>query len=180
MSMMTDALVAIVLGSQLLRYYLINYARPLIYTTFLTYPSLALIRASYNLLSSGKTMAIQRQLHHLTQTLFTSLYETHRKSVAFRRFLRLPSACPRSPIFAIQLHEPRKLARSLQDQGMMVRAVVPPTVPIGTQRVRVCLHAGNTMCELENLMGALERWCNAQALLDQDDSGKNEALRGRL
>lgn len=46
---------AILLCSPLIRQYLINYARPLIYTTFLSYPSLAAIRASYTYLQTGKT-----------------------------------------------------------------------------------------------------------------------------
>lgn len=36
---------------------------------------------------------------------------------------------------------------------------MPPTVPEGTQRVRVCLHAGNTEEEVRRLVGALEEWC---------------------
>jgi len=177
---MTDKLQAIVLGSHLLRQYLINYARPLIYTTFLPYPSLALIRASYRLLVSGATTAMQRHLHHLTQTLFTTLREANRNSAAFRRFLQLPSSCPTSPVFAIQLQEPRSLAIHLQNQGMMVRAVVPPTVPIGTQRVRVCLHAGNTVEELDKLLKALEEWCETQMLLKSEATGGGVALQGRL
>lgn len=47
---------------------------------------------------------------------------------------------------------------------MMVRAVVPPTVPVGTQRVRICLHAGNTFEDIRILIGALEDWSDEQAL----------------
>jgi 7-keto-8-aminopelargonate synthetase-like enzyme len=47
--------IAILLCSPLIRQYLINYARPLIYTTFLSYPALAAIRASYTYLQCGKT-----------------------------------------------------------------------------------------------------------------------------
>jgi 8-amino-7-oxononanoate synthase len=43
---------------------------------------------------------------------------------------------------------------------MMIRAVVPPTVPQGTERVRVCLHAGNTVAEVSGLVRVLEEWCN--------------------
>jgi hypothetical protein len=49
---------AIILGSPLLRHYLINYARPLIYTTFMPYPNLVAIHASYGLLSSGHTVKV--------------------------------------------------------------------------------------------------------------------------
>ena len=49
------ATLAIILCSPLVRLYLINYARPLIYTTFMSFPSLACIRASYSLLQSGQT-----------------------------------------------------------------------------------------------------------------------------
>jgi 8-amino-7-oxononanoate synthase len=45
---------------------------------------------------------------------------------------------------------------------MMVRAVVPPTVPVGTARVRICLHAGNTAAEVEKLVGLLGKWCESQ------------------
>jgi 8-amino-7-oxononanoate synthase len=45
---------------------------------------------------------------------------------------------------------------------MMIRAVVPPTVPLGTERVRVCLHAGNTAAEIAKLVSVLEEWCDSR------------------
>jgi 8-amino-7-oxononanoate synthase len=57
--MYTNRTTAILLSSPLIRQYLINYARPLIYTTFLSYPALAAIRASYTYLISGKTEAVR-------------------------------------------------------------------------------------------------------------------------
>jgi 8-amino-7-oxononanoate synthase len=48
-------LIAIIICSPLTRLYLINYARPLIYTTFMSYPSLAAIKASYTFMASGET-----------------------------------------------------------------------------------------------------------------------------
>ncbi|KAJ4990336.1 8-amino-7-oxononanoate synthase [Stagonosporopsis vannaccii] len=150
---------AILLSSHTLRHYLVNYARPLIYTTFLSYPSLALIRSSYEMLWAGATVPLQSHLHHLTEFLFKAMQQLQITSAATRSLLRIPSACPQSPIFAVQLQRPRDLARHLQDSGMMVRAVVPPTVPLGTERVRVCLHAGNTVEEVENLVKALQTWC---------------------
>lgn len=48
-------IVAIMLCSPTVRSYLINYCRSLIYTTFLPFPNLAAIKASYSLLQSGQT-----------------------------------------------------------------------------------------------------------------------------
>lgn len=56
----TNYIVAIVLCSPLVRSYLINYARPLIYTTFMPFPSLASIKASYTLLQNGTTEPVSR------------------------------------------------------------------------------------------------------------------------
>ena len=94
--------------------------------------------------------------------------------------LKIPSVCPSSPIFAVQLVNPRVLASSLQNQGMMVRAVVPPTVPPGTERVRICLHAGNTVTEIERLVLVLQKWCESQAADAQRDECHDVSGRARL
>lgn len=175
-----DQVLAILLGSELLRHYLINYARPLIYTTFLSYPSLALIRASYDILRSGGTVPLQSHLHDLTEFLFEALQKLHTTSAAARDLLSIPSACPQSPIFAVQLRRPRALAEYLQGKGMMVRAVVSPTVPLGTERVRVCLHAGNTTREVKDLISALQEWCEKCPKDMEMGSKSPENTRARL
>ena len=44
----------------------------------------------------------------------------------------------------------------------MVRAVVPPTVPDGTERVRICLHAGNTEEQVDNFVQVVKRWIDSK------------------
>lgn len=39
-----------------------------------------------------------------------------------------------------------------------MRAIVAPTVPVGAERVRVCLHAGNSFEEVERLVRVVGRW----------------------
>jgi len=68
---------------------------------------------------------------------------------------------PQSPIFALLTPEPRNLAKFCQESGFMVRPIVPPTVPEGTQRVRVCLHAGNSFGDVEKLVGRIREWLEA-------------------
>jgi 8-amino-7-oxononanoate synthase len=53
---------------------------------------------------------------------------------------------------------PRSLAKWCQEGGFIVRAIVPPTVPSGTERVRVCLHAGNTVEEIDALVKRIGEW----------------------
>ena len=166
---------AILLGSETLRHYLINYARPLIYTTFLSYPSLALIRSSYRLLRSGQSVGLQAHLQSLTQHLYTSLSRLQRLSDMAHRVLTIPSACPRSPIFAVQLAKPKVLASFLQSHSMMVRAVVPPTVPVGTARVRICLHAGNTVEEIDGLVGVVGMWAKEREQARMRSLGEERA-----
>lgn len=49
---------AAVLGSETLRQYLINYARPLIYSTFMSFNSLASIKCAYDILENGETVPV--------------------------------------------------------------------------------------------------------------------------
>jgi 8-amino-7-oxononanoate synthase len=51
-----------------------------------------------------------------------------------------------------------------------VRAIVPPTVPRGTERVRACLHAGNTVEEIDGLVKRIGEWAIAQGLRDRRDA----------
>ncbi|KAI9704635.1 MAG: hypothetical protein M1820_005383 [Bogoriella megaspora] len=125
---------AIVLCTPVVRSYLINYAKPLIYTTFLSFPSLACICAGYSLLSNGYAEELVVHLHFLIRHFHLSLHKMLAKYEPCRGLLKESSAKPNSPIFALETDHPRKLAKHCQENGFVVRAVVPPTVP--TRRVR--------------------------------------------
>jgi 8-amino-7-oxononanoate synthase len=63
-----------------------------------------------------------------------------------------------SPIFPVILgSEERALAAAgaLRDRGFFVRAIRPPTVPVGTSRLRVALSALHTERQLDGFLGAL-------------------------
>lgn len=47
----------------------------------------------------------------------------------------------------------------------MVRAIMSPTVPVGMERVRVCLHAGNTVEEVEGFVRVVGMWLGERARL---------------
>lgn len=152
---------AIILCTPLTRQYLINYARPLIYTTFMSFPALAEIKAVYNLVVEGQTEELARDLARLIALLFSSLQrlrDQYGVSDCIESLVEIPSACPKSPIISLLTPDPRGLARYCQAAGYVVRAIVAPTVPEGFERVRVCLHSRNTPDEIEGFVQTLQRW----------------------
>ena len=50
----------------------------------------------------------------------------------------------------------KQKAHYLQDAGFAVKAILPPTVPAGSQRLRICIHAFNTPEEIDRLIALLE------------------------
>ncbi|OAX84167.1 hypothetical protein ACJ72_01471 [Emergomyces africanus] len=145
---------AIVLCSRLTREYLINYARSLIYSTAMGLPSLVSTRAVYDLMSQGGTETLQSQLHGLVQYMATKLKILEQVGHTNLTIQHQD----RSPIFSLQTAMPHELATFLQSKGQIVRAIMPPTVPKGTERVRVCLHARNTFEEIDKLVGLIKDW----------------------
>lgn len=152
---------AILLCKPLIRQYLVNYARPLIYTTFMSYPALAAIRASYNFLMQGKGEALAWNLQVLIRSLHVRLLEMQASlclPTNYKHLLQSPEVCPQTPIFAVLSSEPKALAAHCQQQGFVVRGIVPPTVPVGAERIRICLHAGNSMEQIDALVRTIRIW----------------------
>ena len=83
---------------------------------------------------------------------------------------------PASPIFSMLTTDPRGLARFCQQQGFMVRPVVYPTVPKGTDRVRVCLHSGNSNEEIEQFLSTVTEWLNAEGIRANHDPSTRARL----
>lgn len=150
---------AIVLCSPVVRSYLINYARPLIFTTFMSYPTLVAIKVAYDWLRSGRTGELAARLKHLVHYLDTKV-----RTLAYladrlpQGTMIVPETCPESAIFALMMREPRELASFCQAAGFVVRAVMHPTVPLGTERVRICLHSGNTEAEIDTFVELVKNW----------------------
>ena len=65
-----------------------------------------------------------------------------------------------SPIIPLHTRCPRPLSAHLLKLGMNARPITWPTVPKGKDRVRICLHAGNTQDEVEGLVRAVVDWAS--------------------
>jgi 7-keto-8-aminopelargonate synthetase-like enzyme len=112
--------------------------------------------------------------------LIKALHTELRRIRAPSSILTIPSECPESPIFALLTAYPQELAKHCQDAGFVVRAVVPPTVPVGTERVRVCLHTGNTEDEIARLVSRVQEWVDGKLRMAPDYTDAREQLAAKL
>lgn len=102
-----------------------------------------------------------------------SLSARHNADGEVLPLISVPHETPRSAIFSILTPHPRSLAKYCQEANLMVRAVVPPTVP--TRRIRVCLHAGNTTEQIERLVTRIDRWLSFNAEKPEIDAQPEKA-----
>ncbi|KAJ3340895.1 hypothetical protein HDU91_000785 [Kappamyces sp. JEL0680] len=148
---------AVVLGSSLLKEYLVNYARPIIFSTFLPMHSLVSIR----LLLAGSCRRCAYE--YMAQHQLTLLSRLHRLIRRFRDGLRcldhgvlLDSATPIQGIIVPGNKNVVSVARAIQQQYLLdVRPIRSPTVPRGQERLRICIHVHNTDGEIDALVGAI-------------------------
>ena len=137
---------ACVVGSRELIDYLINFARPFIYTTALPQHSVLAIQAALSILEQNQsnTKGLRKAIHH---------YLDRASSLTIDQSLNA-----NSPIQWIATSSNRKsisLSNYLESQGMDVRPILSPTVPVGHERLRICLHSFNTEQEISDLVEAI-------------------------
>ncbi|MBC7446744.1 MAG: aminotransferase class I/II-fold pyridoxal phosphate-dependent enzyme [Hymenobacteraceae bacterium] len=141
------------MGPAALRQYLINFARAFIYSTALPPLVLTTLDAAYDLLPS---LAPERaQLRAVSAALATAL--------AAVPGLRTHGTTSHIVHAAIPTDQTRlaALAATVRAAGFDVRPILPPTVPVGTARLRIIGHAHNSAVECAALAGALARAADA-------------------
>lgn len=134
---------AILLGSDVLRNYLINFARSFIYTTALPYHALASVKCAYELLP----MADKDRM------------ELNDRIRQFGEAVDIPRPLSTSPIQCVIIpgnENVKAVALQLQHEGYDIRPILSPTVPRGKERLRICLHAFNTREEVGALIKILQ------------------------
>lgn len=130
---------AVILGSDLLRNYLINFCRPFIYSTALPPASIAAIQAAYSIFPGMKR---ERQLLNELISLFN--YPGFKKSATAIQCFIMPGN-----------EKVKQIAKRLFDNEIDTRPILYPTVPLGEERLRITLHSYNTMEETKKLISIL-------------------------
>jgi len=136
---------AFVAGSALLIESLIQHSRNYIYTTALP-PAVA--AASLEALALVREEPWRRQ--HLAQ-----LIERFRQGA---RQLDLPVMASRSAIQPLLVGDAARavgLSERLRENGLLIGAIRPPTVPAGTSRLRITLSAAHTPAQVDSLLDQL-------------------------
>ncbi|MBI4929265.1 MAG: pyridoxal phosphate-dependent aminotransferase family protein [Bacteroidetes bacterium] len=142
---------AIVLGSEYLRNYLINYARSFIYTTALPVHSLVVIKSSYNYLLNSYDRMLK------TNDLIKS-FKSLVKDKSVTGFLE--SSSPIQSLVVEGNEEVKRISLLVRKDGFDVRPILSPTVPKGKERIRICLHTFNTLEEIKGLLSSLKKNSN--------------------
>jgi 8-amino-7-oxononanoate synthase len=129
---------AAVVGSSKLKEFLINFSRPLIYSTALPPSALVQIEARYDKLQK------EGALHQKNLRKLIAYYQ--------KRIGSPISPSPIQPLIVKGGEEARKQSQILQSKGLDVRAILPPTVPSGKECLRIVLHSFNTEAQIDALM----------------------------
>ncbi len=133
---------ACILGSSDLKKYLINFARPFIYSTALP---------------PQEVIALRICLNHMHRA------DTERKNLQqnISSYNALMNRNHQSPIIAVMVpgnENVKNAAAHMQDQGFDVRPILSPTVAEGTERLRIIIHSNHAADEIEKLCAALKHY----------------------
>jgi 8-amino-7-oxononanoate synthase len=137
-----------VCGPRSLINWLINHARPYIFSTALAPPAAAAARAALRIVQSEpeRRLHVQELAAHLNRRLSGCGYD-----IGLAETHILPVLIRTSQIAV-------RLSRKLLEEGLLVPAIRPPSVPEGTARLRVSLTASHTTADVERLVAALLRY----------------------
>ena len=135
---------AIIIGSETLKTYLLNFARSFVFTTALPEISISALQASYKLFPEM----------HTERTHLQMLVRQFQSAT-----LKFPVLKSNTPIQLVMIpgnENVKEVARHLQEQQMDVRAILYPSVPKDQERLRIVLHSFNSPHELNRLIELLQ------------------------
>lgn len=136
---------ACIVGTKIITQYMINFARPFIYTTALPPHAIASIDMAF---------AYLQQHIDLQETLAKNvvLFLESTRTILNRTSSR---SAIQTALFPGN-ENVRRVADQLQQKGFDVRPILSPTVAEGAERLRICLHSFNTSDEITKLAVCLK------------------------
>ena len=138
---------AFVAGEQVLIEYLIQKANSYVYSTPAPPALSATLSTSVNLIEQGD---------HLRSHLRT-LIAYLKDNLNSKKWQLMPSDTAVQPLVVGGNHEALALSEYLQSCGVLVPAIRPPTVPVGTSRLRISLSAAHSIEDIQKLIKVLHQ-----------------------
>jgi len=137
---------AVVVGAFSLKAFLINFARSFIYTTALPIYDLLSVQAAYDKLLKEPERRV---------SLFEriKLYKDLMKSLPDLDFIQADG--PIQGVIFGSNQEAIRVSRLMQENGLDVRPILSPTVPVETERIRICIHSFNQVNDMHRLFEVL-------------------------
>jgi glycine C-acetyltransferase len=129
--------------------YLVNRARSFIFSTSLPPAVLVAAIAALDLVDSTEGAALRQQLVHNAAHFRDNLKKSG--------FDVMGSVTQIVPVFVGGAGETMEFSRRLLDAGVFVQGIRPPTVPVGSSRLRCTLMATHTEEDIEEAVVAITR-----------------------
>ncbi len=129
--------------------YLINFARPFIYTTALSPHSLISIRCAFDFLKQqiGLQNTLQAKIKLFLHSFEKMKWDYVKSNSAIQNVIIPGNA------------NVKELSHFLQHHQFDCRSILAPTVKEGSERIRICLHTFNTdqeISELNHVLGEFQ------------------------
>lgn len=146
---------ACVVGAKILIQYLINFARSFIFTTAAPLHNLVSISCAFDYIAENPNLQqdlIEKVAYY--HTIFKEYQHYQSGRVGEGQGIVLSQ----SPIQVIPISGNEKcknVAKQLIHNGFEVRAILAPTVRVGEERLRICLHIFNSKEQIEALLKTL-------------------------
>ena len=137
---------AFVAGPRTLRTWLWNRARSFVFSTGIS-PSLAAV-ISERILRIAQDDDARERLDMVSRRLRTELARILGPAL-------MPSQGPIVPCFVGSPDVAVRISNRLRERGVLVQAIRPPTVPVGTSRLRITAHARLTDQEVDFFLAAI-------------------------
>lgn len=132
---------AAISGSQVLKDYLVNFARPFVYTTGISDFEVLAIREAFSFLKkhSERTRKLFKLNNYLNE-----------------HYSFLASASPIKTFIVGGNKATKEWSLFFKKNNFDIRPILSPTVGVGQERLRICLHAFNSKKEIDFICKALQ------------------------
>lgn len=135
---------AAILGSEQLKQFLVNFARSFIYTTGMPPHSLATITAAYRHLKNDTAHIVTLKNNIALLLKYIAAEELTDHFVASQSAIHSCIIPGNNRV--------KKISKTLIKEGFNVKPILSPTVPLGQERLRICMHSFNSKEDIKTLI----------------------------